>query len=99
MSKSPTLFERAEKRVKASLGLDGQPMGCVIRVYGDTFQPDYCKIAGSPLRCKDCWARTYREAHKEARSHKADGTASFGLVAGKYTLADLTVRNGKAASK
>jgi len=96
MSNSPTLFERAEKRGQASLGLDGQPMGCVIRVYGYAFRPAYCKIAGSKLRCPDCWARTYREAHKEAKSHKTDDVTPSGLIAGKYTLADLTVRNGKA---
>lgn len=99
MSKSPTLFERAAKRGQVSIGLDGQPIGCIVRVYGSSFQPAYCKIAGSELRCKDCWARTYHDAHKEARSRKADGAASFGLIAGKYTLADLTVRNGKAASR
>ena len=65
MNKNPTLYERAEKRGQASLGVDGEPIGCIVRVYGDTFRPKYCGLPGSELRCKDCWARKYRKAKKE----------------------------------
>ena len=96
MNNNPTLYERAEKSGQASLGLDGQPMGCVIGVYGDAFRPAYCKIAGSKLRCKDCWERKYREAHKHARSFTAEDISEPYLIAGRYTLAELIVPNRKA---
>ena len=118
MNKNPTLYERAEKRGQASLGVDGEPIGCIVRVYGDTFRPKYCGLPGSELRCKDCWARKYREAHKHARSFTAEdiseplrkyraakkAQSSFtaedisesALIAGRYTLAELTVPNRRA---
>ena len=71
MNNNPTLFERAKARGQASFGLDGQPMGCVIKAYGDDFRPAFCGVAGSELRCKDCWSRKYREAHKAASTCKA----------------------------
>ena len=105
MNNNPTLYERAAKRGQASLALDGQPMGCIVRVYGDSFRPTYCGLPGSELRCKDCWERKYREAHKHARSFTAQDTAQDisedisepALIAGRYTLAELTVPNRKAA--
>ena len=106
MNNNPTLYERAEKRGQASLGIDGQPIGCIVRVYGDTFRPTYCGLPGSELRCKDCWERKYREAHKHARSFTAEDISeqsSFtaedisepSLIAGRYTLAELTEPNRK----
>ena len=97
MNNNPTLYERAAKRGQASLGLDGQPMGCIVRVYGDSFRPVYCGLPGSELRCKDCWERKYREAHKNARSFTAEDISEPALIAGRYTLAELTVPNRKAA--
>ena len=97
MNNNPTLYERAAKRGKASLALDGQPQGCIVRVYGDSFRPTYCGLPGSELRCKDCWERKYREAHKHARSFTAEDISEPALIAGRYTLAELTVPNGKAA--
>ena len=99
MNNNPTLYERAEKRGQAALGVDGQPMGCIVRVYGDTFRPTYCGLPGSELRCKDCWERKYREAHKHARSFTAEDISEPALIAGRYTLAELTVPNRKAVRK
>ena len=96
MNNNPTLYERAEKRGQASLGVDGEPIGCIVRVYGDTFRPKYCGLPGSELRCKDCWARKYREAHKHARSFTAEDISEPTLIAGRYTLAELTVPNRRA---
>ena len=94
--KSQTLFERAAKRRQASLGLDGQPVGCIVRVYGDTFRPKYCGLPGSELRCKDCWARKYRKAKKEQSSFTAEDISEPALIAGRYTLAELTEPNRRA---
>lgn len=91
-----TLFERAKAHGQASYGLDGQPMGCVIKVYGDSFRPRYCGLPGSELRCKDCWARKYRKAKKEQSSFTAEDIAEPSLIAGRYTLAELTVPNRRA---
>ena len=96
MNKNPTLYERAEKRGQASLGVDGEPIGCIVRVYGDTFRPKYCGLPGSELRCKDCWARKYRKAKKERSSFTAEDISEPSLIAGRYTLAELTVPNRKA---
>ena len=96
MNKNPTLYERAEKRGQASLGVDGQPIGCIVRVYGDTFRPKYCGLPGSELRCKDCWARKYRKAKKEQSSFTAEDISEPSLIAGRYTLAELTVPNRRA---
>ena len=96
MNNNPTLYERAEKRGQASLGVDGEPIGCIVRVYGDTFRPKYCGLPGSELRCKDCWARKYREAHKHARSFTAEDISEPSLIAGRYTLAELTEPNRRA---
>ena len=96
MNNNPTLYERAAKRGQASLALDGEPMGCIVRVYGDSFRPTYCGLPGSELRCKDCWERKYREAHKHARSFTAEDISEPALIAGRYTLAELTVPNRKA---
>ena len=96
MNNNPTLYERAEKRGQASLGVDGQPIGCIVRVYGDTFRPKYCGLPGSELRCKDCWARKYRKAKKEQSSFTAEDISEPSLIAGRYTLAELTVPNRKA---
>ena len=96
MNKNPTLYERAEKRGQASLGVDGEPIGCIVRVYGDTFRPKYCGLPGSELRCKDCWARKYRKAKKEQSSFTAEDISEPSLIAGRYTLAELTVPNRRA---
>ena len=80
MNNNPTLYERAAKRGQASLALDGQPMGCIVRVYGDSFRPKYCGLPGSELRCKDCWERKYREAHKHARSFTAEDISEPALI-------------------
>ena len=95
MNKNPTLYERAEKRGQASLGVDGQPIGCIVRVYGDTFRPKYCGLPGSELRCKDCWARKYRKAKKEQSSFTAEDISEPALIAGRYTLKELTMPNRK----
>lgn len=95
MNKNPTLYERAEKRGQASIGVDGEPIGCIVRVYGDTFRPRYCGLPGSELRCKDCWARKYRKAKKEQSSFTAEDISEPSLIAGRYTLAELTVPNRK----
>ena len=95
MNKNPTLYERAEKSGQASLGVDGEPIGCIVRVYGDTFRPKYCGLPGSELRCKDCWARKYRKAKKEQSSFTAEDISEPSLIAGRYTLAELTVPNRK----
>jgi hypothetical protein len=95
MNNNPTLYERAEKRGQASLGVDGQPIGCIVRVYGDTFRPKYCGLPGSKLRCKDCWERKYRKAKKEQSSFTPEEIAEPFLIAGRYTLAELTVPNRK----
>ena len=95
MNNNPTLYERAEKRGQASLGVDGQPIGCIVRVYGDTFRPKYCGLPGSELRCKDCWERKYRAAKKAQSSFTAEDISEPYLIAGRYTLADLTVPNRK----
>ena len=97
MNKNPTLYERAEKRGQASLGVDGEPIGCIVRVYGDTFRPKYCGLPGSELRCKDCWERKYRAAKKAQSSFTAEDISEPSLIAGRYTLAELTVPNRKAA--
>ena len=97
MNKNPTLYERAEKRRQASLGVDGEPIGCIVRVYGDTFRPKYCGLPGSELRCKDCWARKYRKAKKEQSSFTAEDISEPALIAGRYTLKELTMPNRKAA--
>ena len=96
MNNNPTLYERAEKRGQASLGVDGQPIGCIVRVYGDTFRPKYCGLPGSELRCKDCWERKYRAAKKAQSSFTAEDISEPSLIAGRYTLAELTVPNRKA---
>ena len=96
MNKNPTLYERAEKRGQASLGVDGQPIGCIVRVYGDTFRPKYCGLPGSELRCKDCWARKYRKAKKEQSSFTAEDISEPALISGRYTLAELTMPNRRA---
>ena len=96
MNKNPTLYERAEKRGQASLGVDGEPIGCIVRVYGDTFRPRYCGLPGSELRCKDCWARKYRKAKKAQSSFTAEDISEPALIAGRYTLAELTMPNRKA---
>ena len=96
MNNNPTLYERAEKRGQASLGVDGQPIGCIVRVYGDTFRPKYCGLPGSELRCKDCWARKYRKAKKEQSSFTAEDISEPSLIAGRYTLAELTEPNRRA---
>ena len=96
MNKNPTLYERAEKRGQASLGVDGEPIGCIVRVYGDTFRPKYCGLPGSELRCKDCWERKYRAAKKAQSSFTAEDISEPSLIAGRYTLAELTVPNRKA---
>ena len=96
MNKNPTLYERAEKRGQASIGVDGQPIGCIVRVYGDTFRPKYCGLPGSELRCKDCWERKYRAAKKAQSSFTAEDISEPSLIAGRYTLAELTVPNRKA---
>ena len=96
MNKNPTLYERAEKRGQASLGVDGQPIGCIVRVYGDTFRPKYCGLPGSELRCKDCWARKYRVAKKAQSSFTAEDISEPSLIAGRYTLAELTEPNRRA---
>ena len=96
MNKNPTLYERAEKRGQASLGVDGEPIGCIVRVYGDTFRPKYCGLPGSELRCKDCWARKYRKAKKEQSSFTAEDISEPSLIAGRYTLAELTEPNRRA---
>ena len=95
MNNNPTLYERAEKRGQASLGVDGEPIGCIVRVYGDTFRPKYCGLPGSELRCKDCWARKYRKAKKEQSSFTAEDISEPSLIAGRYTLAELTEPNRK----
>ena len=96
MNKNPTLYERAEKRGQASLGVDGQPIGCIVRVYGDTFRPKYCGLPGSEMRCKDCWERKYRAAKKAQSSFTAEDISEPYLIAGRYTLAELTEPNRKA---
>ena len=96
MNNNPTLYERAEKRGQASLGVDGQPIGCTVRVYGDTFRPKYCGLPGSELRCKDCWARKYRAAKKAQSSFTAEDISEPYLIAGRYTLAELTEPNRRA---
>ena len=96
MNNNPTLYERAEKRGQASLGVDGEPIGCIVRVYGDTFRPKYCGLPGSKLRCKDCWARKYRKAKKEQPSFTAEDISEPALIAGRYTLAELTEPNRRA---
>ena len=96
MNKNPTLYERAEKRGQAAIGVDGQPIGCIVRVYGDTFRPKYCGLPGSELRCKDCWARKYRAAKKAQSSFTAEDISEPSLIAGRYTLAELTVPNRRA---
>ena len=96
MNNNPTLYERAEKRGQASLGVDGEPIGCIVRVYGDTFRPKYCGLPGSELRCKDCWARKYRAAKKEQSSFTAEDISEPSLIAGRYTLAELTEPNRRA---
>ena len=96
MNNNPTLYERAEKCGQASLGVDGQPIGCIVRVYGDTFRPRYCGLPGSELRCKDCWARKYRAAKKEQSSFTAEDISEPSLIAGRYTLAELTEPNRRA---
>ena len=96
MNKNPTLYERAEKRGQAALGVDGQPIGCIVRVYGDTFRPKYCGLPGSELRCKDCWARKYRAAKKAQSSFTAEDISEPSLIAGRYTLAELTEPNRRA---
>ena len=96
MNKNPTLYERAEKRGQASIGVDGQPIGCIVRVYGDTFRPKYCGLPGSELRCKDCWERKYRAAKKAQSSFTAEDISEPYLIAGRYTLAELTVPNRRA---
>ena len=96
MNKNPTLYERAEKRGQASLGVDGEPIGCIVRVYGDTFRPKYCGLPGSELRCKDCWERKYRKSKKEQSSFTAEDISEPALIAGRYTLAELTEPNRKA---
>ena len=93
MNKNPTLYERAEKRGQASIGVDGQPIGCIVRVYGDTFRPKYCGLPGSELRCKDCWERKYRAAKKAQSSFTAEDISEPYLIAGRYTLAELTEPN------
>ena len=95
MNKNPTLYERAEKRGQASLGVDGEPIGCIVRVYGDTLRPKYCGLPGSELRCKDCWERKYRAAKKAQSSFTAEDISEPSLIAGRYTLAELTVPNRK----
>lgn len=95
MNNNPTLYERAEKRGQASLGVDGEPIGCIVRVYGDTFRPVYCGLPGSELRCKDCWARKYRAAKKAQCSSTAEDISEPALIAGRYTLAELTAPNRK----
>ena len=95
MNKNPTLYERAEKRGQASLGVDGQPIRCIVRVYGDTFRPKYCGLPGSELRCKDCWARKYRKAKKEQSSFTAEDISEPSLIAGRYTLKEPTMPNRK----
>ena len=95
MNKNPTLYERAEKRGQASLGVDGEPIGCIVRVYGDTFRPKYCGLPGSELRCKDCWERKYRAAKKAQSSFTAEEIAEPALIAGRYTLKELTEPNRK----
>ena len=96
MNKNPTLYERAEKRGQASLGVDGEPIGCIVRVYGDTFRPRYCGLPGSELRCKDCWERKYRAAKKAQSSFTAEDISEPSLIAGRYTLAELTEPNRRA---
>lgn len=96
MNKNPTLYERAEKRGQASLGVDGEPIGCIVRVYGDTFRPKYCGLPGSELRCKDCWERKYRAAKKAQSSFTAEDISEPSLIAGRYTLAELTEPNRRA---
>ena len=96
MNKNPTLYERAEKRGQASRGVDGEPIGCIVRVYGDTFRPKYCGLPGSELRCKDCWERKYRAAKKAQSSFTAEDISEPALIAGRYTLAELTEPNRKA---
>ena len=97
MNNNPTLYERAAKRGQASLGVDGEPIGCIVRVYGDSFRPTYCELPGSELRCKDCWARKYRAAKKEQSSFTAEDISEPALIAGRYTLAELTEPNRKKA--
>ena len=96
MNKNPTLYERAEKRGQAALGVDGQPIGCIVRVYGDTFRPKYCGMPGSEMRCKDCWERKYRAAKKAQSSFTAEDISEPYLIAGRYTLAELTEPNRRA---
>ena len=64
--------------------------------YGDTFRPKYCGLPGSELRCKDCWERKYRAAKKAQSSFTAEDISEPALIAGRYTLAELIVPNGKA---
>ena len=96
MNNNPTLYERAERRGQASLGVDGEPIGCIVRVYGDTFRPRYCGLPGSELRCKDCWARKYRAAKKAQSSFTAEDISEPALIAGRYTLAEPTEPNRRA---
>ena len=96
MNKNPSLYERAEKRGQASIGVDGQPIGCIVRVYGDTFRPKYCGLPGSELRCKDCWERKYRAAKKAQSSFTAEDISEPYLIAGRYTPAELTEPNRRA---
>ena len=95
MPKGLTLFERAAKRGKASLGLDGEPIGCIVKIYGDAFRPEYCGKPKSPQRCRDCWARTYREVKRSKRSFTAEDISEPALIASRYTLGDLIVPNKK----
>ena len=97
MNNNPTLFEHAAKRGQASLGLDGQPMGCIVKIYGDSFRPKYCGLPGSKLRCKDCWERKYRAAKKAQCSFTPEDIAEPALIAGRYTLKELTEPDRKRA--
>jgi hypothetical protein len=47
------------------------------------------------MRCKDCWERKYRKAKKEQSSFTAEDISEPYLIAGRYTLAELTVPNRK----
>ena len=71
MKNNQTLSEHAEANGLATIGDDDNPQGCVVRVYGDAFQPLYCEEIGSTLRCTDCWARKYEEVKQSARTCKA----------------------------
>ena len=62
----------------------------------DTFRPAYCGLPASELRCKECWERKYRKAKKEQSSFTAEDISEPSLIAGRYTLAELTVPNRKA---